>query len=323
MKILYITANQRNDFMSDTVFHGLKSLFGDDVIDLNPIWYMYNTVDKPSLINQLHGRGFTLAGTIQSSEVDRTDIDHKIKNNHFDLIVYGAIYRCLDKLELVLKHYPKNKIIFIDGDDVTDIQTPEPITQFPSACLDRYSIHIQQPSIVDKGLYFKRELTVDYARRYPYIFPITFGIPAEKIVNSNSIEKSKLLATNRPGSVDTLVFYTEHDYYQDYQQSLFGLTWKKAGWDCLRHYEIMANGCIPLFLDIKQCPSTCLFNFPKLTLVECWKSIKNVDLNKLTDIIFEYDNGKINNFDMRVFDNLDVDDDIRSINEVSVFGEEL
>ena len=37
-----------------------------------------------------------------------------------------------------------------------------------------------------------------------------------------------------------------------YSNSIFAITNKKLGWDCLRHYEILMNGCVPLYLDIKD-----------------------------------------------------------------------
>ena len=40
----------------------------------------------------------------------------------------------------------------------------------------------------------------------------------------------------------------ESDYYKDYQRSYFAITCKKGGWDCLRHYEILANAVSPTFL---------------------------------------------------------------------------
>ena len=43
MKILYIASNKREDFMADTIFHGLRSLFGSDVTDLHHLWHMSNT----------------------------------------------------------------------------------------------------------------------------------------------------------------------------------------------------------------------------------------------------------------------------------------
>lgn len=94
------------------------------------------------------------------------------------------------------------------------------------------------------------------------IYPIGFSIPEEKIVASIP-EKIKEVATVIPGKLDTYIFDKEEDYYQDYQQSKYALTTKKGGWDCLRHYEILANGCIPIFPDLEKCPPQTMTFFPK------------------------------------------------------------
>ena len=43
---------------------------------------------------------------------------------------------------------------------------------------------------------------------------------------------------------------------------------KKSGWDCMRHYEILANGCVPVFLDINNCPELTMTSLPKDKLLE-------------------------------------------------------
>ena len=48
-----------------------------------------------------------------------------------------------------------------------------------------------------------------------------------------------------------------------YQNSIFALTYRKTGWDCFRHYEILMNGCIPFFLEIDKCPNKTLEKLPK------------------------------------------------------------
>jgi hypothetical protein len=58
----------------------------------------------------------------------------------------------------------------------------------------------------------------------------------------------------------------ERDYYADMERSYFGLTWKKAGWDCLRHLELMAAGCVPLFTDIVGAPRGAVAFLPKRVL---------------------------------------------------------
>jgi hypothetical protein len=92
--------------------------------------------------------------------------------------------------------------------------------------------------------------------------PITFSIPEEKIIHSFP-KKTKLLSNLIPGDLKTYIYKTEKDYYAEYQSSYFAMTTKKAGWDCMRHYEIIANGCLPYFPDIEQCPLFTMVLFPK------------------------------------------------------------
>jgi hypothetical protein len=99
------------------------------------------------------------------------------------------------------------------------------------------------------------------------VFPITFSIPESKIVKSIP-NKTKTLSDLIPGRLDTYIYQNEEDYYQEYQQSMFAITTKKAGWDCMRHYEIMANGCIPYFPDIQHCPPNTMYLLPKDLILE-------------------------------------------------------
>jgi hypothetical protein len=80
------------------------------------------------------------------------------------------------------------------------------------------------------------------------ISPISFSIPNELIV-PRVPSKSKSFGRAIPGNYSTY-FNVERDYFDDIQRSLFAWTVKKEGWDCVRHYEIMALGSIPLFCDI-------------------------------------------------------------------------
>ena len=56
-----------------------------------------------------------------------------------------------------------------------------------------------------------------------------------------------------------------------YQNSVFALTYRKAGWDCFRHYEILMNGCIPFHLEIDKCPNKTMEKLPKDLLKEIIK----------------------------------------------------
>ena len=94
------------------------------------------------------------------------------------------------------------------------------------------------------------------------IYPITFSIPSSKII-THKHPKEKLLSSLIPGDYSTYIYNTEEAYYNEYRKSFFAITCKKGGWDCMRHYEIIANGCIPYFKDIEQCPPNTLYLFPK------------------------------------------------------------
>ena len=90
------------------------------------------------------------------------------------------------------------------------------------------------------------------------LHPITFSIPEEKIVTSIPL-KTKILSNIIPNFTLKYDYNTEKDYYNEYRSSYFATTMKKCGWDCMRHYEILANGCIPFFIDIEQCPKYTMY----------------------------------------------------------------
>jgi hypothetical protein len=47
----------------------------------------------------------------------------------------------------------------------------------------------------------------------------------------------------------------------------------------MRHYEILANGCIPFFEDIENIPETTMKLFPKKQLILFYKTVDNLISN--------------------------------------------
>jgi len=263
MKILFISKADFPDFQNDIIFHGGRSIFGDNFIDANRMWYMYKNDVKTSWNSRIpnngksFGRGFTLYGTFDDIHIDREDIIKKINNHFYDKIIYGSITRCTDYLDQVIKNYSKSDIIFIDGEDNQNIQ--------------KYFLHY--------GRYYKRELLLENNSE---IYPINFAIPKNLIVDEIQ-NKEKDYASIIPGDLSTYIYNNQLDYYNDYKKSYFGITFKKGGWDCLRHYEILMNGCIPYFPDLVECPELTMTLFPKKLIIEC-----NNKLNNGTLTISEY-----------------------------------
>ena len=118
------------------------------------------------------------------------------------------------------------------------------------------------------------------------LHPITFSIPKEKICESDTLVKTKILSSLIPGVISTYIYNTEEEYYNEYKKSYFAITKKKGGWDCMRHYEILANGCIPYFINIKECPKNTMYLLPKELFIEANilydNNFKNKNINQIT-----------------------------------------
>ena len=262
MRILLIRSegNQThiNDFMSDLLLHGLRQLYGSEVIDYPGCWYMYSDeiTNRKYDINKIWGKGFTINKTLNNyNSIDRTDIKKKIQEKYFDLVIYSSIRRSDQFLDDVIKY--NNKVIFIDGEDDNIID-------------ERYT---------KSGLYFKRELL----EKKNNVIPISFAIPKEKILKTINENPANLLAPLVPGRLDTYIYDNEKTYYDMYSNSIFAITNKKLGWDCLRHYEILMNGCIPLFFNIKNCPKQTLTTLPKNKLINIYDKF-----NKILQLYFPF-----------------------------------
>jgi hypothetical protein len=99
------------------------------------------------------------------------------------------------------------------------------------------------------------------------VFPIQFSIPECKVVQEIPL-KTRDFAIIVPGQPETYIYHAEDEYYRGYQESYYAITKKKGGWDCLRHYEILANGCIPYFIDLDQCDERTMPFLPKQLIWE-------------------------------------------------------
>lgn len=99
------------------------------------------------------------------------------------------------------------------------------------------------------------------------VHPIQFAIPDRHCVEAVP-PKTRGFATCVPGRPSTYVFSTQEEYYQDMRDSYFAITTCKGGWDCMRHYEILANGCVPYFPDLPDCPADTMTELPKALILE-------------------------------------------------------
>ena len=243
---------ESNDYLTDAIFQYLKTNDEFEVYECPWMAHMY--ANSPVKKEQLSGCGFALRKTIESSHNVLTvdDAIHLISDKEFDYVITDSrtwsswwqsrglspfqsnAVRLLNK---AMEVYPRNNIIFFDGEDQT-------------------SVH---ESLVGKVTYFKRELTFDN----PLVNPIGYCFPESKFRWCPHEAKTKLVATVIPGDKTTYKFTEEDAYYDDYRVSFYGFTWKKLGWDCFRHHELLFSSCVPIFPDIAECPRQTLTRFPK------------------------------------------------------------
>jgi hypothetical protein len=241
-----------------------------------------------------------------------SDLDLEVSEN-IDLVfidtfhVYGQLKRELDKFSKIT-----NKYIIIHDTTVDEIygecirsnldiedmsritnMTYDELSKGLKFAIDEFLINnndwvIHEIFINNNGLTVLKKIE-NYKNN---LLPISFSIPEEKICKKLDISiKTKMEALVKP-LIDRNQPYKydkEEDYYNDLKTSFFAYTCKRNGFDALRHYEILANNCIPYFSDLDEYPKNILYFFPKELIKESNKLYRNVkDLN-IEDFVTNYE----------------------------------
>lgn len=266
-RILFVNPNFE-DYAADGVFHGLRTLFGADVVDFPKAEYMYDSMSAAAK-SRIRGHGFTLYGRLPDIPVDRDHCLARALAGEFDLVFFGDIWRTFG---LFTEWGPQLAdrgvaMAVLDGSDRIE---PYP---FAGDWWRRRAWWFV-PRAHTRAAYFKREISpwtrwfATYLAvppplnrfRMREIHPLSFSIPAANIVVGDGPEKVRDFATHvvdpdvaqRLGQPTRYAFDDEQAYINDLRGARFGITMKREGWDCLRHYEIAAAGCVPCFRDLTE-----------------------------------------------------------------------
>jgi hypothetical protein len=91
------------------------------------------------------------------------------------------------------------------------------------------------------------------------IRPVWIAVPEDRIVDCVPRKWSAFANFVTSGSSPEARSYKfsgtaedELEYHRTYRGALFGVTRKKAGWDCMRHAEILAAGSVPWFIEFAE-----------------------------------------------------------------------
>ncbi|MEI7979626.1 MAG: hypothetical protein WCI53_12335 [Bacteroidota bacterium] len=282
MKILAINSTIPN-YVVDGLIYGLKKIDGIEVVDIPRMDFLYKDATFDAL-QKTGNRGATLYGLLDDVVNvigKRTFWQRDIEE--YDLILFCDIasdYKLFNQLYKNKKL--SHKLIIIDGYDSPSIF---PFFSIKKRLKDEISLFFK---CYTKVPYFKREFETCYTQYgikkqkkiihkiLNYFFskrmtiPISMSIPANFIDKSVVEIKSKSFVDYNVDPFLTSIFNNTNDigiwkpvyasatdYIIDLNNSKFGITTKRAGWDCLRHYEYAAKGVILCFKNLHDKPSGC------------------------------------------------------------------
>nr|WP_093191719.1 hypothetical protein [Thiocapsa sp. KS1] len=272
-RILYFTTCHE-DYLSNGLLHGLRNLSEHETVDFPKQDILYRNCPE-YIRHQIRGCGFTLyTDLLDDLEIDRSRISEDISKGLFDLIIISDIWRQFGYFVRFRPWMNRKNTIILDGADAC--------LPYPAAGLFwRRPYYWFLPRAHREFLYFKREWTSDtrftpltrvltkgLRRRLPTaatLRRISFSIPESKIILSRPHKEKDFpkhivdaeVAERVQGAATSYAFSSEAEYYADLQSARFGITTKRSGWDCLRHYEIAANASVPCFRDLQLKPDTC------------------------------------------------------------------
>lgn len=282
MRLLFFHSNTP-DYLSAGLFHGLKEVLGNDCIDIPRFDCMYAPLTD-QVRSKIRGNGFSLYGLLD----DQPEVIHERffiwqKNiSTFDYYIVGDIWNSWEIYLKLVRTVPQEKIIIIDPSDNFRFY---PFNNFFQNSIFIFFQYLFSDTKSVK--YFKRELSNSLKDRTglyflpnfiqhwllpKHVFRINFSFPKNKISFIDTAFKNKNFTENIvdeelvhhfpelqliPMGQESYKFTDENEYYIDIQLSKFGITTKRSGWDCLRHYEYAANGAVLCFKNYQLKPNNC------------------------------------------------------------------
>ena len=265
LRILFLT-NDREDYLADGLLHGLRQLPGLEVVDYPRKECMYEGGRQCKVAPEfgVRGGGFSLYGVLTEPQggIDRSFIWQRLAAGWFDAVLIGNVWRQWGFLLQWRELFAAQPLLLLDGDDDQRLY-PRSGTR-----LRQFGIGTGLTNLLElpSTHMFKRELT-NRSRKWGLrlnVHPLAFSIP-ESLISLKLPNKSQLFPSHivdrdlsdKLGASANYVFVDEQSYRSDLACSRFGITTRRAGWDCLRHYEIAAAGTVICFRDLYQKPTTC------------------------------------------------------------------
>ena len=319
LRVLFL-CDDREDYLADSLLHGLISLGSHQVVDYPKKEILYASSVTADQLKELHGNGFTLYGLLPERRVDRSLILNRLESGWFDLVILSNIWRQFGLLMQIVGplEHGRTRVLLLDGDDDSRL--------YPMSLAKLKQHGLQIPGTLQKLSvriwYAKRELDMEQPQHWRELLvpaklrpqirrlfksqllnprPCSFSIPEQWIRHPNPNIKTKPLARHivdaevqsqlKTGQT-SYAFCTQEQYYNDLARSKYGITTKRAGWDCLRHYEIAAAGTVPCFRNLKEKPKFCAPHglsedncVMYTSAMDLHMQLQKIDWNEYTDLL--------------------------------------
>jgi len=236
---------------------------------------MYNDA-SPELLKKNGNRGMTLYGLLSDDNnvVKEMRYGWRMELYRYDLIIISDILNLPD-IYLQLSSDPKllKKIVIIDAEDTSSLFPF--MSVFTRLRFTPYHFLYNYKKVK----YFKREFDSKAGwynlNNFKFlnhlipdcsnVFPISMSFPKKYINHSAKLSKTQDFVNINLDSdlVDLFGSYNQVGewkplftctgaYLSELDKSKFGITTKRAGWDCLRHYEYAARGVVLCFKDLDK-----------------------------------------------------------------------
>ncbi len=252
----------------------------------------YPDIDKyinRESIEQLKSQGYSLDDVLRMYSNNEIDFDYENRFDNSVKILKEKESICDVKVtDFIVKHIRTRKLFFTQNhpttcvfvhianqvlsilghnhkydefaypDNVINLPGEWPTTTYDSKYWKfEYSVNTQDTWYIPHIIKIYQNYTVSH------LYPLSYSIPLKSIQKLNETKKERLFSRLIPGDNKTYIYKDEESYNNNYKESYFSFTYKKGGYDCLRHYEILANNSIPFYIDIDKIPNKTMTTFPK------------------------------------------------------------
>lgn len=280
MNILFLNSGIPN-YLVDGLFHGFRSIPGVNVVDVPRMDYMYKDASQEDL-RKTGSKGNTLYGLLPEDEFSRGKRTFWISSiQDYDLVIFTDLHEQCELFHYLYcsQNLSRNQFCIIDGYDTTSMfpffhnwfnLRVRPWTYF----FEYRKVNVFKREFQDLGeLYGVQKNKFPLLNKLAKLFlklpdnyqRISMSIPEIHIEEIPFSQKTKdFVDYNVDPALDELFqsretavigkwspsFEKQDDYYRDISASRFGITTKREGWDCLRHYEYAAKGAILCFKNL-------------------------------------------------------------------------